>query len=155
MARAIAARSLSRHGLKFTTGGLSAPGCDWKYGFSLKRLPNMPGDEDRRNRVALRVERARGVVILPALERDAILGPLELRLKRLEVFGGSELRIVFHDREQPRERRAQLILRGRVLREILRIVDGILNDLGRDLPDAGARLGHRHRTCSIQSSPRP
>ena len=30
------------HGLKFTAGAVCAPGCDWKYGFSLKRLPKIP-----------------------------------------------------------------------------------------------------------------
>ena len=141
MARAIASRCSARHGLKFTTGGFSAPGCDWKYGFSLKRLPNIPAMKTVGNRVALGIERARGIVILPALESNAIFGALELSLERLEVFGRPKLRVVLDDRQQTGERRAELILRGRVLCEVLRVIDGILDRFGRDLPDAGARFG--------------
>ena len=51
-----------------------------------------------------------------------------------------ELRIVLDDCEQPRERRAERILCLRVFCEILRIVDRVLHDAGRNLTDARARL---------------
>src|SRR5260221_11846953 len=101
--------------------------------------------EDHRGEVAR--ERAHGDVVLlhradVALPRhgDAVFGALELRLQVAEVGVRFQLRIVLGDRDQARQRAAELSLRLRELLECRRIVHQLRCRL--DRTDAGARLGH-------------
>src|SRR2546423_5947627 len=63
----------------------------------------------------------RCVVVALALDGDAVLRPLELRLELEEVLVRFELGITLHDDEQPREGVAETRLRLLVLREGLRV----------------------------------
>ncbi len=88
-----------------------------------------------------------------ARHRDAVFGALELRLQVAEVLIGLELRIVFHDHHQARQRRGQLALRRLKLRERLRVVDEFRRGL--DRAHLGARVGdaEQHLPAPGRQSP--
>jgi hypothetical protein len=75
-----------------------------------------------------------------ACHGDAVLGAFQLRLQVLEQAVGLQLRIVLADHHQPRQRIAQLALRGLELLQLLRIVQRIGVDL--QAADLGAGFGH-------------
>src|ERR1017187_6965962 len=95
-------------------------------------------DDDRRARTAKGVVGLRHVVEAAALDRDAVLGPLELRLQVSVILVGLQLGILLDRDEQPADRRTELILRLLELLEGRRILDGISVEL--DLSSRGARL---------------
>src|ERR1017187_169157 len=65
-------------------------------------------DDDRRERTAQGVVGLRHVVEAAALDRDAVLGPLELRLKIAVVLVGLQLRVLLDGDEKAAEGPAEL-----------------------------------------------
>ena len=88
-----------------------------------------------------------------ARDGDAVLGAFELRLQVAEVLVGLEVRIVFGDDQQPRQRRLQLTLRRLELGEGRRIVDQL--GRGLDAADAGARVGHFGQDAALPARRSP
>src|SRR6185295_17719843 len=86
-----------------------------------------------------RVVLADGLVVAAPLDRDAVLGALELALEREEVLVGLEIGVPLDDGEEPAESAAQRRLRVLELPERLRIAQ----NLGRDLDPRDARAGAR------------
>src|SRR5579862_4963033 len=61
------------------------------------------GDQHRREALALGVEALRRLVVAHALDGDAVLGALELRLQVTEVLGGLEVRVLLDHHQQARQ----------------------------------------------------
>src|ERR1051325_4704271 len=102
-------------------------------------------DEARREAAHRDVVVLRHLVVAAALDRDAVLGPLELRLQVEEVLVRFQVGILLDYDEQSRERVRQSCLRLVVLLEGLRIRGDVVRGSGRagsngDAADARARL---------------
>jgi len=85
-----------------------------------------------------RIEGLRRLIESLSLDSDAILGALKLRLKVAEVGRRFELRIVFGDDQQVRQRRRQSLLRLLIPLEGCRILGDVRHRGGCDLADLGA-----------------
>src|SRR2546428_146238 len=100
-----------------------------------------PGEEGRGEALPRGVVLLRLLVEAHALDRDAVLRALELRLEVAEVLVGLQVRIALHDHEQTGERAGQRVLRGLPFRE----GGGVAGDAATTLRLAhtGAGPGHR------------
>src|SRR4029453_12445523 len=106
-----------------------------RFGLIARELRDQRAREEPQARVVL----AYGFVESPALDRDAILGALELALQGQEVLVRLEVGIFLDRDQEPRQRARKLVLRG--LESLERL--GIVERFGRELDrgGAGARAG--------------
>src|SRR5262249_19698549 len=96
------------------------------------------GDQRAREEAEASVVIAHGLVELPALHGDPVLGALELALKRQEILVRFEVGVALDGNEKSRQRARKLILRLLELLQRLRILERFRREL--DRRGAGPRL---------------
>src|SRR5215470_10898523 len=123
--------------LELHLGGFLAARRRLEVGFLLEAADGR--DQAAREQPDPGVVVAHRLAVAHALDRDAVLGALELALERQEILVGFELGIALDGDEQPPECAAQL---GLGLLELLKR-GGVVDQLGRglDAGHAGPRLG--------------
>src|SRR6266852_7248258 len=106
-----------------------------EIGLLVEAVAEEASEEGRRKTVALGVDLARRIVEAHALDRNAVLGALELRLQVAEVRRRLELGVLLRNDEQPRQRRRELSLRLFEIAKGLRIAGHVLERFRRDFAD--------------------
>src|SRR5215470_5798512 len=98
----------SRLELHLGSGGRVGRGLEVRLRLETGEAGHEAIGKDRQPSVVL----AHRLVVAAALDHDAVLGALELRLQREEVLVALQLRITLDRDQQPAQRSAQLLLRG-------------------------------------------